>query len=207
MKDLIKAYLKNIVTEAVEIKYPNHFEKLENVNPSLYEKKWSSESLKEEIEKCKQDLEVLGFKEVVSTKWNEIMMARPEDIKTVYAGFTGDRHVFNEAKRYITIKEVYKHNGAEANCSVELNVTVFPGSAPRYAVYSSGPIITPGCAGNTERVKKFRPGISDKLRENYINAAVQVLDSKELNDIEQYAVDPNTNWDEFWNEIAAKKAK
>ena len=50
MKDLINAYLKNIVTEAVEIKYPNHFEKLENVNPSLYEKKWSSESLKEEIE-------------------------------------------------------------------------------------------------------------------------------------------------------------
>ena len=49
--------------------------------------------------------------------------------------------------------------------------------------------------------------ILNDMREKYINAAVQALDSKELNDIEQYAVDPNTNWDEFWKEIAAKKAK
>jgi hypothetical protein len=207
MKDLIKVYLQNIITEDIDIKYPNYFEKSEGVDPKIYEKKWSSESLKEEIEKCKQALEALGFKEVVSGRWNEITMARPEDIKIVYAGFDGKRHAFNEAKRYIRIKEVYKHNGAEANCSVELDVTAYPGSAPRYSVYSNGPIITPGCAGNSERVKKFRPGISDKLREKYINAAVQVLDSKELNDIEQYAVDPNTNWDEFWKEIAAKNAK
>lgn len=187
MKDLIKVYLQNIITEDIDIKYPNPFEKLEQVNPSFYKKKWSSESLKEEIEKCKQYLESLGFKEVVSTKWNEIMMARPEDIKTVYAGFDGNRHVFNEAKRFITIKEVYKHNGAETNSSVELNVTAFPGAAQLYAVYNKKPMITSGCAGNSERVKKFRPGIFDKLREKYINDTVQVLDSKELTDIEQYA--------------------
>lgn len=38
MKDLIKVYLQNIITEDIDIKYPNHFEKRADVDPKTYEK-------------------------------------------------------------------------------------------------------------------------------------------------------------------------
>jgi hypothetical protein len=195
-----------IIMEAIgdtNIIYPNEFidEKIAS-DEKLNNKHFSSKEIEDEINKIAELLKEKGFKECVTAPnvIRERHFARPEDDNVAYLGkhydYRGEtlKDCFEKSYRKLIIREVYKHNGADSNTSIEIAISYNKNDKPPMITTKTradGTIFTchtPNCAGYFERIKKFRPGVTDKLREKIINSAIDVLNNTQIADLSKFDI-------------------
>jgi hypothetical protein len=195
-----------IIMEAIgdtNIIYPTEFidEKIAG-DEKLNNKHFSSKEIEEEINKIAEMLKEKGFKECVTAHHakHERHFARPEDYNVAYLGkhydYWGEnlKDCFEESFRKLIIHEVYKHNGANSNTSIAIGISYTKNYTPPMITTKTrddGTTFTchtPNGGAHNERIKKFRPGISDKLREKIINSAIDVLNNTQIADLSKFDI-------------------
>lgn len=185
--------------------YPTEFIDEKNSSGEKLElngKHFSSKEIEDEINKIAETLKEKGFKECFTAPnaIRERHFARPEDYSIAYLGkyydYFGEtlKDCFEKSYRKFIIREVYKHNGADSNTSIEIAIS--------YNKNDKSPLIntktradgtiftyhTPSYAGYVERIKKFRPGCSDKLREKIINSAIDALNNTQIANLSKFDI-------------------
>jgi hypothetical protein len=180
------------------LEYPDIFKD----DPELDKKYYASPEIKEEIDKLANMLLERGFKEVKfrgSDRNIRSFVLPNEGYKVAYYGdfrnYSGKlAPVFEKSSKELQIGEVFKHNGAAANASIEIMFSVYNGK-PRQVFmmkdwktgeeYES---VSINCMGNNARFKKFKPGLTDKARMKLIDGAIAEYNKIPLIDVTEFDV-------------------
>lgn len=193
---------------------------------------WSTPEIAAEVERITAELEKRGYKRTVCADHSMISFAKPEDYSSAYVGtFVNPfsfkdkifwySNIFMTSYKTITIKEVFRSNGTDKNVSIAIGVTFSPGGKSCNYLTSKNNT-NPGqlnkygllipetylwCSGisssvTTERIRKFKPSISEKLLIKTIDAAETALQTYEISDMSQFEADcnnfPKDTTKEYW---------
>ena len=179
----------------------------------------STQELKEGAERIIKELESRGFRKMKSTNINSISFSKPEFCKAAYVGTTVNPFSFNDeiwlwtnefavSKKFITLTEVHKHNGANNNASFRITVNYANADKkPQWHTakwHNSGGKVNAygvkipstyeyvevgGNRINCEEIRKFKPSISDKVIKNILDKAEESLNNIEIFDPSIYEAD------------------
>lgn len=204
-------FFRDELTENEVPRYDNGKEQI--FNPSTPE-------LKEGAERIIKALEARGFRRMKGGCPWSVSFSKPEYCKAAYVGTFVNPCTFRDkvwdwvdhfaiSHAYITLTEVFKHNGATNNASFRLsvnwtNTTEKPkyetvkwtggtaGKMNAYGVeipYTYDAIYMKGQMVNGEVIRKFKPTISDKVLMNILDKAEEVFNGVELFDPSIFEVD------------------
>lgn len=177
----------------------------------------STPELKEGAERIIKALEARGFRQMSGGNPRSISFSKPEFCKAAYVGTFVNPFSFSDkiwlwsnrfaiSRAFITLTEVYKHNGATNNASFRLSVNWSETKEkPRYATdtWHGGKLnkygveipttydtaYVGGCVIKGEEIRKFKPTISDKVLKNILDKAEEFLNGVELFDPSIFEVD------------------
>lgn len=200
----------------------------------------STPELKEGVKRIVEGLEARGFRRTAHQCQNSVSFSRPEFCKSAYIGTFVNPYSFNDkvwcwrnrfalSQAYITIGEVYRHNGTASNASLSVSVCWSNANKPDYMTYKNGDagkvndygveipfsydaVYVRGIRLNGEEIRKFKPTVSDRVLKNILDKAVEVINTVELLDPSIFEVDAKDyhestekEWKE-WKEKATAKA-
>jgi hypothetical protein len=180
----------------------------------------STPELKEGAERIIKALEARGFRRMRGGCPQSVSFSKPERCKAAYVGTFVNPSTFRDkvwhwvdhfaiSNAYITLTEVFKHNGTTNNASFRLsvnwsNTTEKPkyetvkwngGTAGQMNAYGAeipytyDTIYMKGHMVNGEVIRKFKPTISDKVVMNILDKAEEVFNGVELFDPSIFEVD------------------
>lgn len=180
----------------------------------------STPELKEGVERIVKELEARGFRRTSTGSQNSVSFSRPEFCKAAYVGTFVNPYSFNDkvwcwknrfavSEACITIREVYRHNGASRNASLSVSVGwvnfdrqpkyttekwlgVDAGKVNDYGVeipFTYDAVYVGGIKGNGEEIRKFKPTVSDRVLKNILDKAEEVINTVELFDPSVFEVD------------------
>jgi len=177
----------------------NENENVQNYQEHLNKDNWSSEEIKETIDQIDAKLIALGFERVSGGRYNTRGYAKRSYDKSKYIGtfynsfskrdevpLWSDHYI--SAYKYLTVSEVYRHNGTNTNASIRISVISTPKyQAPEYYKDKEGnDWVSTGCILNSERISKFKPSVSEKVLTKRVEEAVAKIESIVLEDYSQY---------------------
>lgn len=160
---------------------------------------WSTPAIAECMEKITKKMEAIGFDVEVVDQFQanrrELRFRMLGDKKTwdvgTYINPFGNKETVVSIKEVKTIifKEVYKHNGANANASIDCYV-LYNGidKFPEWFKLKMGNKSDAWVISNKDTtykqidIRRFKPTISDKLMDRMIGAAIEAYNSIELKD-------------------------
>lgn len=178
----------------------------------------STPELKEGVERIVKELEARGFRRTAHQCQNSVSFSRPEFCKAAYIGTFVNPYSFNDkvwcwrnrfalSQAYITVGEVYRHNGASKNASLSVSVCWSNAEKPDYVTYKNNvdagkvndygveipftydAVYVRGIRLNGEEIRKFKPNVSDKVLKNILDKAEEVINTVELFDPSVFEVD------------------
>lgn len=180
----------------------------------------STPELKEGAERIIKALEARGFRQMAFADHRSISFSKPEFCKAAYVGTFVNPFSFRDkiwhwsdhfaiSRAFITISEVYKHNGASNNASLRVSVNWSnckekpkyvtsqwrggtEGQVNKYGVeipFTYEAVHIGGCVVYGEQIRKFKPTVSDKVLKNILDKAEEVFNGVELFDPSPFAVD------------------
>jgi hypothetical protein len=180
----------------------------------------STPELKEGAERIIKALEARGFRRMVGSNPRSISFSKPEFCMAAYVGTFVNPFSFRDkvwnwsnhfaiSRAFITLNEVYKHNGATNNASFRITVNWSNADKkPEYVTFkwnggTAGQkndygveipftyesVLVGGCLVNGEEIRKFKPTVSDKVLQNILDKAEEVFNGVELFDPSVFAVD------------------
>lgn len=201
----------------------------------------STPELKECAERIIEGLEARGFLQMRGGNSRSISFSKPEFCKAAYVGtfvnpFSFREKVWNWSNHfaisqvYITLSEVYKHNGATNNASLRISVNCSETKEkPKYVTsqWNCGParqvndygveipssyetVYVGGSLIKWEEIRKFKPTVSDKVLKNILDKAEEVFNGMEVFDPSIFAVDEgdfHESTEEAWKEWMEEKKK
>lgn len=164
---------------------------------------WSTPEIAECINKISEKLLAAGFEIEPKTYPGgrpSICFCKPGDHKEFFIGNYKYPFSFsiNASPKYmverksISFTEVFKHNGAAANASIDCNV-IYNGclTPPElYKIYGKTPYAAPNWKTECKNdyTKRFKPAISDKLMDKMLAEAIAIYDTYQLKDWSKYTV-------------------
>lgn len=180
----------------------------------------STPELKEGAERIIKALEARGFRQMKGGNLRSISFSKPEFCKAAYVGTFVNPFSFREkvwnwtnhfaiSQAFITISEVYKHNGTSNNASLRISVNWSnTDKKPEYVTskWNGGnagklndygveipstydDVHVGGCMVKGEEIRKFKPTVSDKVLNNILDKAEEVFNGVELFDPSIFEVD------------------
>ena len=180
----------------------------------------STPELKEGAEKIIKELEARGFRRTATSSQYSVSFSKPEFFKSAYVGtfvnpysFSDKvwcwRNRFADSWACITLREVYKHNGASKNASLSVSVEwVNSDSQPKYTTekwrggdegkmndygvkipFTYDAVYVGGIRMKGEEIRKFKPTVSDKVLKKIVDKAEDVINTVELFDPSIFEVD------------------
>ena len=180
----------------------------------------STPELKEGAERIIKALEARGFRRMSGSDPRSISFSKPEFCKAAYVGTFVNPFSFRDkvwhwydhfaiSRVMITLREVYKHNGAANNASFRLSVNWSEtkekpeyvtskwnggtaGQKNDYGVeipFTYDAVHVGGCLVKGEEIRKFKPTISDKVLKNILDKAEEVFNGIEVFDPSIFEVD------------------
>lgn len=204
-------------------KYKFFYDELENDDVLRYANgkevsfKPSTPELKEGVERIVKELEVRGFRRTATGSQNSVSFSRPEFCKAAYVGTFVNPYSFNDkvwcwrnrfalSQAYITIGEVYRHNGASKNASLSVSVCWSNAEKPSYETHKNvdagkvndygveipftyDAVYVRGIRLNGKEIRKFKPNVSDRVLKNILDKAEEVINTVELLDPSVFEVD------------------
>lgn len=186
-----------IEADETEVVYPPFFDE-DYTDPSQIIKPvirgGGVQELQDEIAILIEMFKERGFK----TKTNNqgIYLARPEDYSVAYVGdfesYNGEvKPAFEQSYKMIGISEVYKHNGAGQNASIDIYFSIFNGKEPKIyeRTTKDGRTIEsfmPSVMGKSERFKKVKPGMTDKQRVKVVDQTIAAFDAIPIFDVSPF---------------------
>ena len=180
----------------------------------------STPELKEGAERIIKALEARGFRQLTGSNPRSVSFSKPESCKAAYVGTFVNPFSFKDkvwhwsnyfaiSQVFITLSEVYKHNGASNNASFRLSVNWSETKEkPKYvtsqwnggtagklnaygveipSTYES--VWVGGCLVKGEMIRKFKPTVSDKVLKNILDKAEEVFNGVEVFDPIVFEVD------------------
>lgn len=180
-------------------KFDKLYNKIINETANSINIPWSSPEIAECMEKITKKMEAIGFDvEVVDmfqAAKKELRFRMLGDKKTwevgTYINPFGNKEttVYIKEVKTIIFKEVYKHNGAKANASIDCYV-LYNGidKFPEWFKLKMSNNSDAWVISNRDTtykqidIKRFKPTISDKLMDRMIGAAIEAYNSIELKD-------------------------
>ena len=199
----------------------------------------STPELKKGVERIVKELEARGFRRTSSQCQNSVSFSKPEFCKAAYVGTFVNPYSFNDkvwcwrnrfalSQAYITLGEVYRHNGTASNASLSVSVCWSNAEKPNYVTYENGDagkmnsygveiprtydtVYAGGAVVKGKEVRKFKPNVSDKVLKNILDKAEEVINTVELLDPSGFEVDAKDyhestekEWREWKEEETAK---
>jgi hypothetical protein len=181
----------------------------------------STPELAEGAKRVAEALEARGYK-MTGCGERSMSFSKPEFCKAAYVGTTVNPFSFSEpvwfyadnfaiSRKTISVREVYKHNGAAANANLVIevnsrNATKAPtwrtskwnngGGKNKYGVDIPTTYETVDVTGGDlkgEVIRKFKPTVSDKVLKNILDKAEEVINGIHLTDPSQW----EANADDF----------
>jgi hypothetical protein len=180
----------------------------------------STPELKEGAEKIIKALEARGFLRMSGSNPRSVSFSKPEFCKAAYVGTFVNPFSFRDkvwhwsnyfaiSQVFITLSEVYKHNGTAANASFRLSVNWSETKEkPKYVTsrWNGGTagklndygveipstyetVHIGGCLVKGEEIRKFKPTVSDKVLKNILDKAEAVFNGVEVFDPSIFEVD------------------
>ena len=180
----------------------------------------STPELKAGVKRIVKELEARGFRRTANQCQNSVSFSRPEFCKSAYIGtfvnpysFSDKvwcwRNRFADSWACITLREVYKHNGASKNASLSVSVEWVNSDMPLkytteqwrggdegkmndYGVkipFTYDAVYVGGIRMKGEEIRKFKPTVSDKVLKKIVDKAEEVINAVELFDPSVFEVD------------------
>lgn len=178
----------------------------------------STPELKEGAEKIIKELEARGFRRTATSSQYSVSFSKPEFFKSAYIGTFVNPYSFNDkvwcwrnrfalSQAYITIGEVYRHNGASKNASLSVSVCWSNAEKPNYVTYKNGvdagkmndygveipftydAVYVGGIKVKGEEIRKFKPTVSDKVLKKILDKAEETINAVVLFDPSVFEVD------------------
>jgi len=205
-KMIMESFAEETLTSEVvntDVEYPHVF--VDECTPdeliNYHGWKMSTPELTEEAEKLYKMFEERGFKIVLlgTRHIGDVCIARPEDYSIAYIGKFPNwkEEVVDEfAMTYknIIIQEVFKHNGSETNKSLEISFLICNYDEPRFYMdkdkFTGEPVKRHSkyVMNKVERFKKFKPGLSDRVRNKLVNDAIAAFNAIQINDFSKFDI-------------------
>ena len=205
-------------------KYKFFYDELENDDVLRYDNgkevtfEPSTPELKKGVERIVKELEARGFHRTSSQCQNSVSFSKPEFCKAAYVGTFVNPYSFNDkvwcwknrfalSQAYITLGEVYRHNGTASNASLSVSVCWTNANRPDYVTYKNGvdagkvndygveipftydAVYVGGIKGNGTEIRKFKPTVSDKVLKKILDKAEEVINAVVLFDPSEFEVD------------------
>lgn len=201
----------------------------------------STPELKEGAERIIKALEARGFRRMTGSNPRSVSFSKPEFCKAAYVGTFVNPFSFSEkvwhwsdhfaiSQAYITLTEVYKHNGTANNASFRISVNWSEtkekpeytterwnggtaGQVNKYGVeipFTYDDVYVGGCLIKGEEIRKFKPSVSDKVLGNILDKAEEFLNGVKLFDPSIFAVDEgdfHESTEEAWRAWMNEKKK
>lgn len=178
----------------------------------------STPELKQGAEKIIKELEARGFRRTATSSQYSVSFSKPEFFKSAYIGTFVNPYSFNDkvwcwrnrfalSQAYITIGEVYRHNGTSKNASLSVSVCWSNAEKPNYVTYKNGvdagkmndygveipftydAVYVGGIRVKGEEIRKFKPTVSDKVLKKIVDKAEESINAVELFDPSVFEVD------------------
>jgi hypothetical protein len=201
-------------------------------NGTIIEMRPSNPNLSEGFERIVKELESRGYRRMKGQTNRSCCFSKPEYCNAAFIGTTVNPFSFRDkiwcwtnqfaiSKKYISIYEVYRHNGTSENSNfrIEVGVTKYD-KAPVYCEMNWFPMekinkwgievptkyqtISQYNCTNTynELIRKFKPTISDRVLKNIIDKADALIQTFEISDVKKFEADcsnfPKSNEIEYW---------
>lgn len=178
----------------------------------------STNELKEGVKRIVKELEARGFRRTATSSQYSVSFSKPEFFKSAYVGTFVNPYSFSDkvwcwrnrfalSQAYITVGEVYRHNGTASNASLSVSVCWSNAEKPDYVTYKNNvdagkvnsygveipftydAVYVRGIRLNGEEIRKFKPNVSDKVLKNILDKAEEVINTVELFDPSAFEVD------------------
>lgn len=165
---------------------------------------FSTPEVKDGIDRITKELEARGYKRMRNTSGSCISFSKPEYCMSAYIGtflntFTSKHSVqlyadhFSTSYKYISVSEVFRHNGTNSNVSIRISVCCKNAkNPPSYHINHDGETFVFEGNGmiDEKEIRKFKPNVSDKVLTNILDKAEEIIEKVQINDPSIWEKDP-----------------